>query len=443
MKKTLIAASLAIFAQSTFAANLLESLHAAQSSDAQFAAARNALEAGQENVVQGRALVLPKVTLTGNATRIHSDYSAGNESSKSPSTNQAGNTAGYALSLTQPIYRAEAWAGYDQQKLQTELAKIQYKSAEQDLILRVARAYFDVAQAEEKIRQINAQKDAVAQQLASAKKSFEVGVSTITDVDSAQASFDVLLAQEIAAQNDREIKYQAYEQLTNLDPKAVSPVSDSIVPGLPQPADMGSWISRAEAANYSVQSQRMTLDIARYEIDKYRAETAVAVDLVASYGDKRDGNGVSKSGGLDTTKTAQVGIQMSIPLYTGGARSSQFRQALSKQEQQRNLLEAARLTAVQSTRQAFLGMQNGSAQVKALEQSLRSSKSLLDSTTLGKDVGVRTIVDVLNAQQQFFATRYDLTVARYNYLYARLQLAAAIGGLSEMDVQDTNRWLSK
>ncbi|MDR3410452.1 MAG: TolC family outer membrane protein [Formivibrio sp.] len=441
MKKTLLAASLLFAAQTVFADDLITAWTAAQKADATYRAAYNGLLAGQENVVQGRALLLPEVTLSGNATRSHVDFNSGNEAGKYPSSLQSGNSAGYTLSLTQPIYRIEALAGYDQQKLQTALAKIQYKTAEQDLIQRVATAYFDVALAEEKIRQINAQKDAVSQQLAQAKKSFEVGVSTITDVDSAQASFDTLLAQEIVAQNDREIKYQAYEQLTGLNPQSVAQVNDHIVPSLPQPADVNAWISRAEATNYSLLSQRLNQSIAQREIDKYRAETAPSVDLVASYGDKHDASGISKSGGNDVTKTAQIGILLSIPLYTGGNRSSQYRQAIAKNEQQRDLVEASRRSAVLSTRQAFLGMQNGVAQVKALTQSLNSSKSLLDSTTLGKEVGVRTIVDVLNAQQQYYSTRYDLTAARYSYLINRLQLAAAVGALGEQDLLETNNLL--
>lgn len=436
MKKSLLALTMLLAMPAVWADDLMTAWGAAQTADATYRAAYNALLAGRENAVQGRALLLPKVTLSSNATRVNSEYDSGNP--RSASTDQTGTTLGYSLSLTQPIYRVEAWAGYDQQKLQTELAEIQYKVAQQDLIQKVAKAYFDVALSEEKIRQINAQKEAVSKQLEQAKKSFEVGVSTITDVDSAQASFDTLLAQEIVAQNDRELKYQAYEQLTGLDPKAVVPVSDRVVPALPQPADVKDWISHAEAANYGLLAQRLNLDIARREIDKYRAETAVGLDLVASYGDKHDNSGISKSGGKDATKTAQIGVVMSIPLYTGGNRSSQFRQAVARQEQQRDLVEASRLSAVQTTRQAFLGMQNGVAQVRALTQSLNSSKSLLDSTTLGREVGVRTIVDVLNAQQQYYSTRYELTSARYNYLISRLQLAAAIGALGEPDLRSTN-----
>jgi len=344
------------------------------------------------------------------------------------------------LALTQPLYRIEALAGASQQEKQAALAEIQFKAAEQDLILRVATAYFNVTLAEEKIRQIEAQKEAVSQQLAQAKKSFEVGVATITDVDAAQASFDGLLAQEIVAQNDREIKYQAYAQLTGLDPKTIVQVSDQLQPGSPQPAAPDAWLQRAEVGNYSLLAQQLNLVVAGYEIDKYKSTTALSADLVASYGGQWDGTSLAHNYSMNT-HTGRVLLQLSVPLYTGGNRSSQYREAIAKREQQREATEAARRETVLATRKAFLGVQAGAAQTRALQQSLNSSKSLLDSTRLGRDVGVRTIVDVLNAQQQFHATRYELTSARCNYLLSRLQLAAAVGELSEKDVLEVNGWL--
>lgn len=433
MNKTLLALSLSMLAQGVFATDLLDAWTAARKNDAAFSAARYALDAGKEKAVQGDSLLKPKVTLTANAGFTSID----NE----PGLAKRYNTHAYSLSLTQPIYRIEALAGADQQQKQTVLAEIQYKVAEQDLIQRVAKAYFDVALADEKIRQIAAQKEAVSQQLAQAKKSFEVGVATVTDVDAAQASFDGLLSQEIAAQNDRDVKYQAFEQLTGLDPKTVKPVTDKLQPGSPQPAQPEDWVKRAEAGNFNLLSQQLNLDIARREVDKYKTETAVSADLTASYGGQWDGTAISHRYEANTN-TGRLSLQISIPLYTGGNRSSLFRESIAKREQQRDNVEAARRDTVLTTRKGFLGVQSGAAQIRALQQSLNSSKSLVDSTKLGKDVGVRTIVDLLNAQTQYYTVRYDLTSARYNYLLSRLQLAAAVGDLSEKDLQEVNAWMA-
>ena len=444
MKKRLFAIScLSLLMQSAFAIDLLDAWNAARKTDATFSAARNALLAGQEKAVQGSALLLPKISLAGNTGLAVSKYEPGAATSSNQSYNRHGNSYGYSMSLTQPVYRIESLAGADQLRKQTALAEIQFRQAESDLIQRVTKAYFDVVLAEEKIRQIAAQKEAVSQQLAQAKMSFEVGVATITDVDAAQASYDGLLSQEIAAQNDREIKYQAFEQLTGQKPKSLFAVSDKLQPGMPQPTTMAPWLDRADSGNFALLSQRLNLEIARREVDKYKMETAPALDVVASYGSKWDVDSLSKAGGQDKTTTGQIMLQLSLPLYTGGNRSSQFREAIAKQEQQRDNVEAARRETVLTTQKAFLGVQNGAAQIRALQQALNSSKSLVDSTVLGKEVGVRTIVDVLNAQQQYYSTRYDLTSSRCNYLLSRLQLAAAVGDLSEKDLEEVAQWLVK
>lgn len=440
MKKTLLAASLLLASQGIMAVDLIESYRAAQANDAVYAGARKTREAGREKAEQANALNQPKVTLSGNTGYNTSDYQAGKGAS---STDKSGMSWGYSVSASQPLYRIESTAGSAQLRKQADLAEVQYRVAQQDLILRVAKAYFDVVVADEKINVIAAQKDAISQQLAQAKKSFEVGVATITDKDEAQSRYDAMLAQEIAAINDLDVKREAFEQVTALKLGKVSPIGDGQQPVAPQPNDLTAWRNRAEQGNFALSSQRLNLDIAKREIDKYRAETAPAVDLVASYGDKWDASGISKSGGRDRTTSGLIGVQLSIPLYTGGNRSSLFREAIAKEDAQRSNVEAARREAVQSAQRAFLGVQSGAAQIRALQQALVSAKSLVDSTSLGREVGVRTTIDVLNAQQQYYSTRYDLTVARYNYLYARLQLAAASGELSEKEITETNHWLVK
>lgn len=444
MKKRLLAIScLSFVTHNAFAVDLLEAWNAARKTDAVFSAARNGLLAGKEKAIQGDALLLPKISVTGNGGRASSEFDPSKPNASYQPYSRNGNSYGYTLNLTQPVYRIEALAGADQLRKQTALAEIQYRQAESDLIQRVAKTYFDVVLAEEKIRQISAQKEAVSQQLAQAKMSFEVGVATITDVDAAQASYDGLLSSEIAAVNDLDIKQQAFEQLTGLDPKKLAPVSDKLQPGKPEPAAIDPWIKRADTGNFALLSQRLNLEIARREVDKFKAETAPALDVVASYGSAWQGASLTKTGGLEKTSTGQIMLQLSVPLYTGGNRSSQFREAVAKQEQQRDNVEASRRDTILTTQKAFLGVQSGAAQIRALQQSLNSSKSLVDSTTLGKEVGVRTIVDVLNAQQQYYSTRYDLTSARCNYLLSRLQLAAAVGDLTEKDLEEVARWLAK
>jgi outer membrane protein len=442
MKPLLAVLSLPLLLSSAHAADLLTSWQAARTYDANFAAATNALRAGQEKTRQGDATVLPQLAFSGTATRIRTDSQSTSPGNTMTDTVTQGPQYNAGLSLAQPIYNAAAFAMRDQLKKQAMQAQVQYRLAEQDLILRVAKAYFDVLVAQDSLKLVDAQKEAVSQQLGLAKKSFSVGLSTITDTHEAQARYDAILAAEIAARSDLEIKSDSYRQLTGLDPATLAPVSDARAPALPQPAGLSYWLAQADAGNLNVQAQHLGVEIAARDIDRYRLETAPSLFLVASYGGKWDGSGASRSGPLDRTTNSAIGLQLAIPLYTGGNRSSQYRQAVALADQQRDLLQATRRDAEQSTRQSFLGVESGVAQIRALEQARISSESSLASTKMGREVGVRTTIDVLNAQQNYFQTLFNLVAARHQYLLNRLQLAASVGKLNQSELADVNDWLA-
>ncbi len=441
MKLKSIAASVLLLAPLAQSADLLGSWRAAQQYDSSYQAARSALEAGREKDAQGRALWLPKVNVQGNANAVRQEYDPGNETVLTPSTEASGHQYGASLTLQQPIYRADVFVGADQLSKQAQLAEVEYRNAEQQLILRVALAYFEVLAAEEKVKLAVSQKEAVSQQLAQAKKSFEVGVATITDTNEAQARYDSITAGEIAARNDLDIKRNAFELLTGLDPAQLAKITDGKRPTPPAPAVMSDWTARAQSSNYAVLAQELGLDIARREIDRYRVATAPTLDLVGSYGANWDSDKISRSGGTDRSTNGVIGLQLSIPLYTGGDRSSRLREAIALRDRESYTLESAKRDSVQQAKQAFLGVQSGAAQITALEQAEKSSLSSLESTKLGREVGVRTTIDVLDAEQNYYQVRYDLVVARYQYLYARLQLANSVGELDESDVVDVNVWL--
>jgi outer membrane protein len=441
LKLSVIGLTWLCLTSTSWASDLLQAWNSAVKYDAQIAAARNAKIAGQEKAEQGQALLLPKVNVNGNTAYAQTEYQPGRASALVQGSDADGNNYGYSISATQPIYRADLFASADQLKKQTVLADLQYRQAEQDLILRVSKAYFELLAAQEKVRLTLAQKQAVAEQLALAKKSFEVGVATITDTDEAQASYDSILATEIAADNDLAVKRSAFSLLTGMSPDQLAIIGDNKQPTAPEPNDLNVWLQKAESNSISNSSQQLALDIATREIDKYRALSAPTLDLIASYGNDWTGSGLSRSGGTDQNSAGTIKLQLSIPLYTGGDRSSRLREAAAKKDQQRDTLEATRRDVEQSTKQAFLGVNAGAAQIRALQQVLKSSESLLASSKLGREVGVRTTVDVLNAEQKYYGTRYDLVVARYSYLYARLLLASSAGELAEKDLITVNQWL--
>ncbi|WP_410500075.1 TolC family outer membrane protein [Chitinibacter sp. S2-10] len=440
-KLSLMMLSALYFSSEASAVDLMQAWQAAAQYDAQISAARNAQIAGQEKAVQGQALLLPKLTMGGVTAYSQSAYSPGRGSL--PESDSHGETYGYSISATQPIYRAELAASADQLKKQTDLSQVQYRQAEQELILRVSRAYFELLAAQEKVKLIEAQKQAVAEQLAFARKSFEVGVATITDTDEAQASYDSILAAEIVIQNDLQVKSSAFTLLTGLSNETLSAIGDHKQPAAPEPNDLQAWLKKADGSSLNNTSEQLVLDIASREIDKYRALSSPTIDLLANYGNDWTSSGLSKSGGTDQVSGGAIKLQLSIPLYTGGDRSSRLREAAAKKDQQRDTLEVTRRDVEQATKQAFLGVNAGAAQIRALQQVLKSGESLLASSKLGREVGVRTTIDVLNAEQKYYATRYDLVVARYTYLYARLQLAASVGELSEKNLIEVNDWLLK
>ena len=416
------------------AADLLELYRAAQSQDATFGAARAARDAGQEKLTQGRALMLPSVNLTANTTKndVHTVLPV--DSTKKY------NSHGYGVSLVQPLFREQNWALYTESELQVAQSEAQFKQAEQDLVLRVAQAYFDVLIAQDSVQLAAAQKTAIAQQLEQAKRNFEVGTATITDTHEAQARYDLIIAQEIAAQSALEIKRRGLQQLVNADPGQLSPLGQNLKLETPQPASVDQWVEDARRSNPQLAIAQAGAELADKEVDRNRGGHLPTIDIVANYNNSYTGYS-SFTGGPTDVRSTSVGLQLNMPLFQGGATQSKWREADANRTRANQELENARRNVEVQTRQAYLGVVNGIAQVQALQQALKSSESLLEASKLGHEVGVRTNLDVLNAQQQAYATRRDLYQAEYNYLISQLRLKAAVGGLVEEDVTRVNQAL--
>ncbi len=415
-------------------ANLDAIYRLALDNDATYAAAREAYKAGLEKVPQGRAGLLPNIGLSASYQGVHSEYSGAVSSSSSY------NPYGFGLSLVQPLYRKQNLESYEQAKLQGLLAEQQLKVARQDLILRVANAYFAVLQAQDVITTVLSQKQAFTEQLAQAKKSFEVGAATITDTNEAQSRYDLTIAQEIAARNDLEVKRRTLEKFISREAPGLATLVEGVKMPLPRPADMDAWVTQAQESSLSVVLGQTALETARREVEKQRGGRYPTLDLAASYGDNRNASVSSGVTGVDS-KVAMLGLELGWNLYQGGAVNSRVREAVANQEKARYQLDDARRQAVLDARQGYLGVLSGDAQVRALEQAVVSSEAQLRSTKLGMEVGVRTRVDVLNALQQLSTTERDLAAARYQTILAGLQLKAAAGTLSEDDLKAVDAML--
>jgi outer membrane protein len=427
------AAALPLSAQ---AENLLQVYRDARAYDAQYAAARYALQAGQEKLPQGKALLLPNIGLSANLTDTRFKLDSNNPALL-PDAQRNFRSDGYTLSLTQPIYRKQSFLQYDEAGYQVRQAEATFGQAAQDLIVRAAQAYFDVLAAQDTLTLVGAQKAAISEQLAQAKRNFEVGTATITDTHEAQARYDLVVAQEIAAQNDLENKRSAVRQLTGKQYAELTPLRKNVKLSLPDPNDADSWVGLAEKQSYPVQLQQATTEIADLEMKRNAAGHHPTLDLVASY-NQTDQTGTTLTSVGSNLNQTTVGLQLALPLYQGGAISSREREAAANYEQAKQNLENAKRSAALAVRQAYLGVVNGVAQVGALEQALVSSQSALDSNKLGYEVGVRINIDVLNAQQQLYSTERDLAVARYNTITTQLKLKAAAGSLRQEDLEQVN-----
>lgn len=424
------------------AADLLEIYRAALSSDPVYSAARASWQAGQEKLPQGRAGLLPQANLSLNTQKNDRDLRF--RTPGIPGNESQFNTNALNLTVTQPIYRRQNIAAFEQSKTQLEQADAQLAQATQDLITRVTQAYFDVLLAQDNVAFAGAQKTAIAEQLAQAKRNFEVGNATITDTHDAQARYDLTVSQEIAAQNDLEVKRRQLATLIGRNPPALQPLGRQLPLSLPEPHRIEDWIANALQSSPLVHQAEAALTIATQQISINRAGHHPTLDAFATYSDSGSGASSAGASGGGTDITSKIiGLQLAVPIYQGGAVNSRVREAVANEEKARQDLENARRNAEFAARQGYLGVTSGIAQVKALEAALVSSQSSLDSTRLGQEVGVRTQVDVLNAQQQLFSARRDLAQARYNYILSLLRLTAATGKLTEADLQRVNAWLEK
>jgi outer membrane protein len=418
-----------------YAADLLEVYNQAKAYDAQFASSRAALEAGQEKYPQGLAGLLPVVSGAANTfwNRVElrdTDQTFGY------------NSNGWTVQLTQPLFRWQNWEQFKQGELQVAQAEATFGAAGQDLIVRVAQAYFDILNAMDNLEFVKANKAAIAEQLAQAKRNFEVGTATITDTNEAQARFDLAVAQEIAAINDLEVKRRALQLLIGDVPPTLKPLKPNIGLDAPGPNNMDEWVARAQDQNFNVQAQSAVFEIAKREVNRQRAGHLPTVDLIADTSSNTNQNiAVTALAPRRTIDQNRIGVQLNVPLFAGGAVVSRTKEAVALQEKARQDLETVRRTAQLDARRSFLNVSNGLAQVKALEQALVSSETSLQSNRVGYEVGVRINLDVLNAVQQVFSTKRDLAKARYDTIINGFKLKQAAGNLTEEDVQRANALL--
>ncbi|HKS53923.1 MAG TPA: TolC family outer membrane protein [Steroidobacteraceae bacterium] len=423
---------LACVAPSAGALDLIEAHRAAREHDADFAAQMSAAEAGREYAVQSRAALLPRVNVSGQAGRRNQEVKQSGDLSSLLTSNASGNVYGYSVSISQPLYRPDAMADRRSLAAQSEISTLSFRAAEQDLILRVAQTYFGVLLAQDSLVFAKAQRAAVAEQLAAAKERFDSGRARVTDVAEAQANFDALAAAEIAAESDLAVSRARFFALTGRDGEDPDPIAGGKTAAALD--DLQAWLNRARAGSLEIRVRERESAIAESEIKRTSRAGRLSVDIVAKVDDSRQDGELSPLAYPDQSTTKSIGLQFSMPVFAGGALESRHRQAVAQRNQAQQQLEATRREVEVDVRQAHTQVTSGALRVAALEQGLVSAQTSLEAGELGREVGNRTNLDVLNLQQQVYDVKRDLADARYGYLLTQLQLAALAGELTENDL---------
>jgi outer membrane protein len=436
------------------ATDLLQAWEAARDHDPAFAAARAEWQAGQTRERQARALFMPQVSMTGSAGIAASDHDTTGAQFSAPGFGASNDAAfrtriegGPATSLSllaqQPLYNLEKRASARQLTRQAQVAALKLRSAEQELIVRTAHAYFDVVLAEEALFTLRAQKEAAQRAQVEAQERFEAGASPVTDRNEAQARYDEIRTQEILAENDLEMKRVAFVHLTGRRATGLNRIASGAPLDRFDASPVSDWLERAARDNPLIAMQELGREIAQDEIDKYRAWTSPVVDLYVRVNDERS-QGSSGYGGTThvVSSSGAIGVQLTIPLFTGGMRDAKRDEAAALAQKALSEVQALRQTVLRQTQAAWLAANTGLARVHAHEQALRSARSRLDATETGKEVGARTMLDFMGAQSDFYRAQRNLTATKYQLLLDRLRLAASAGTLSESGLREVNAVLT-
>lgn len=409
--------------------DLLGVYREALTNDAILSSARALQLSAQERIPQARSALLP--SLGASARYDYNLYRSSTPGFESSSSNYS--VYGAGLNLTVPVYRPQNWTALDQARLTVLQSEAQLAQSQQDLALRVATAYFNVLAARDQLIALVASKQATGEQLQQARREFEVGTKTIIDTNEAQARFDQIAAQEQVALGALLVRRSELQVIIAREPDTLAPLRErpTLTPPLPQ--DINAWVRVAETGSYAVQIARSAYEIATREIQRQRDAYKPTVDVVSGYNFNKF-NGTQDSDLNPRINSGSIGVQLNVPIYTGGLIQSRVREALALQERANFDLESSRRTAANAARDAYTGVNFGLAQVSALESAEVSARTQLESTQLGYEVGVRIQLDVLNATTQLVQTQRDLKRARYDFLLSGLRLKAAAGTLGEEDI---------
>ncbi len=430
------------FTTSAWSLDLAEAYRLAQARDATIRGSRSAADAVRERLPQARAQLLPSLSLSSSRFRNDLDATAPDFLGRNVTNHDLYNSDNDTLTLRQPLFRKQLWAAYSQAESIVADVNAQLERDEQTLVMRVTQAYVEALQAEEQVLLIGLTKSQYTGQVDGARKSFNAGAGTRTDIDEAQARLDLTIAQELEARQNVELTRRQLQVL--IGQPVTGGLSRIDVAKLkliePVPASAEEWTLLAEASSPELISARAQVDAARAEVDKARAGHLPTLDLIAQ-ASRSNSENVTRINSRYIQK--QIGVQLTVPIFQGGMVNSQVREALAQLERAESKLDEVRRDLGVRVYREFKGVTEGVLKVRALEQAVRSAEQLAVSSRRSFEAGSRTRVDILNAEQQAGQARRDLSQARLVYLVSRVRLKALTGNARADNIDEMNAWLQR
>ncbi|MEN8175011.1 MAG: TolC family outer membrane protein [Pseudomonadota bacterium] len=428
-----LAAGLVAGAQTVAAegAGLLQVYDLAVENDAEIRAARYSLDAAREFKPIARSGLLPQVAASGSANERRQEFESGNSDNFADSD--------ISVNLSQPLFRRDRWIQFKQADNVVGQAEKELEAEEQSLILRVAATYFAVLGARDTLRFAKAERKALDRQLDQSQQRYDVGLIAITDVLEVKSERDNAVASEIEAQNRLDDAYEALAEIIGTSPGELARLSPDFKLEYPNPRDEAAWTERGIVNNPGLEAVREATEVARQEVEVQRSGHYPTVDLVGGYSWLDSDSAFSN---FSLEESGSIGVQLNVPIYTGGRISSTTRQARANFASAQESLEGQRRFVVRRVGDAYRGVTSSVSRVNALKATVASTKSALDATSAGYDVGTRTLVDVLLFQRSYYSAEADYALARYGYILNKFALEEAVGTLDEDDVREINAWLN-
>jgi len=441
-----IAGFVTLVTPSVFAMDLMEVYQQALKSDPTFKTAHATFLSKRENLPITRASLLPQLSAIAGMNRVYTQINSPDTTySGGPLTtdvNRHSDISSYSLNLTQPVFNFSNWAALRGAKAAVKQAEAEFTSATQDLMYRVAAAYFAVLQSQDILRYTSEQKKAVDEQLRQQQQRYTVGLVPITDVNEAQASYDTVVAQEIAAQNDLQTQQEKLQEITGIKYTESKTLKPDLPLVIPEPEDMEKWVRTSEQQSYALLAVRYATAVAREAIATQEGGHFPVLNAVGSYGYTHDSN-YNGSRDVGRQRNTTVGLNLSVPIFSGGVVSARSQQARYLYQQAVAMQDKTHRSVVSETRQAYLGVVSGVSKIKADRQVIKSKVSALQSTQNAYDAGMRTMVEMLQAEAALYDAERNYAKDQYAYILNTLLLKQKAGTLNAADLEKVNQWLEQ